>query len=386
MFVIQSGDPDNSGLHLGSLDSTEVDRIGNIESKAIFTSLGHLLYTRERALMAQRFDPERKALVGDPAMLAENVSGRTGIFGERAFSASADDKLAFWSGGALLSQPVWFSRSGEELETVGAPGLYDSVSLSPDGTKAAYERWDTHEVKIALWVHDFARAVSSPFSVSNDWGAMWSPDGKTIAYGSARHGRSDIYWKGYSTGQEERLLFKSDDLVGPTDWSADGRYIFLINVTRSEVGFLPVDPPGDPIVLLDSEFVERDARLSPNGRWMAFTSNESGAREVWIRSFPDLQNKHQVSTAGGSNPEWDPDGNELYYIGRDRRLMSVAIESDSKDLLGSPRALFPTRIAGHEFKRLYAVARNGEKFLMIVARGSSPPITLTLNWTAGLKP
>ena len=161
---------------------------------------------------------------------------------------------------------------------------------------------------------------------------------------------------------------------------------FFINVTRSEVGFLPVDPPGDPIVLLDSEFVERDARLSPNGRWMAFTSNESGAREVWIRSFPDLQNKHQVSTAGGSNPEWDPDGNELYYIGRDRRLMSVAIESDSKDLLRSPRALFPTRIAGHEFKRLYAVARNGEKFLMIVARGSSPPITLTLNWTAGLKP
>ena len=239
LFVIQSGDPDNSGLHLGSLDSTEVDRIGNIESKAIFTSLGHLLYTRERALMAQRFDPERKALVGDPAMLAENVSGRTGIFGERAFSASADDKLAFWSGGALLSQPVWFSRSGEELETAGAPRLYDSVSLSPDGTKAAYERWDTHEGKIALWVHDFARAVSSPFSVSNDWGAMWSPDGKTIAYGSARHGRSDIYWKGYSTGQEERLLFKSDDFVGPTDWSADGRYIFLSMLPGPRWGFCP---------------------------------------------------------------------------------------------------------------------------------------------------
>ena len=316
------------------------------------------------------------------------MSGRAGIVGERAFSASSDDKLAYWSGGSLVSQPAWFSRSGEELESAGAPGLYDSVTLSPDGTKAAYERLDTHEGKFALWVHDFARAVSSPFSVSNDWGAMWSPDGKTIAYGSTRHGRSDIYWKGYSTGQEERLLFKSDDFVGPTDWSADGRYIFFINVTRSEVGFLPVDPPGDPRVLLDSEFVERDARLSPNGRWMAFTSNESGAKEVWIQSFPDLQNKHQVSTAGGSHPEWDPDGNELYYISPDRQLMSVAIEGDAKDLLGSPRALFPTRIAGHESKRLYAVARNGEKFLMIVAREpeSSPPITLILNWTAGLKP
>ena len=388
LFVIQSGTTENAGLAMGSLDAEPVQRIGNIQSKAVYAEPGYLLYAAERTLVARRFDPDSLELIGDPYPVGENVGGRVGIFAEKAFSLSRTGILAHWSGGSLLTELAWFDRNGTKLESVGELGQYDSLSLSPDGTRVAYERWDTPDGRIAIWIHDLARNVNSPFARRNDGAPVWSPDGQAIAFGSIRRGSGDLYRMAARGGDTEELLLESEDFLLPSGWSADGRFLVFVNISSSDVGILLVSAPGEAKLLLQSEFVEKDGRPSPDGQWLAYTSNESGAWEVRLQSFPDGEDRMQVSTGGGSHPEWRADGKELFYLAADRRLMSVVFNSESSNNPSPPQALFRSRVVGHVFKRIYAVNGDGTKFLMIVPPEgeSSSPMTVTVNWASELPP
>ncbi len=303
LFVIQSGDREVTGLHWGSLDSPNVERVGDIQSKAYYADSGHLVYAREQTLVARGFEPDRLELIGEPHVLANDVAGRVGIYAERAFSVSTNGILAHWSGGAAQTEMAWFDRSGVRLESVSGPGLYDSVSLSPDGTRLAYERWDVGGF-LGLWVYDIVRGVSSPFSQRSDCCPVWSPDGQRIAYGSLRGGASDIYWRSTLGAEDEEMLLDVEAFVAPSDWSPDGRFIVYLDGSASDVGLLPVGDGEErrPRWILESAAAEKDARLSPDDLWLAYTSNESSTWEVWLRSFPEPETKIQVSRRGGPIP------------------------------------------------------------------------------------
>ena len=175
----------------------------------------------------------------------------------------------------------WKAADGTgEVESVGELGQYDSLSLSPDGTRVAYERWDTPDGRIAIWIHDLARNVNSPFARRNDGAPVWSPDGQAIAFGSIRRGSGDLYRMAARGGDTEELLLESEDFLLPSGWSADGRFLVFVNISSSDVGILLVSAPGEAKLLLQSEFVEKDGRPSADGQWLAYTSNESGAWEV----------------------------------------------------------------------------------------------------------
>jgi Tol biopolymer transport system component len=383
LFLVQAGAPQNHGLYLGTLGSRTTTRVGDIQSKAVFVS-PYLFYTRGAALVAQRFDPARKKLSGDPRPIAEGVAGRIGIFGERAFSAARDGTVAYWTGGSSFAELAWFDRNGKKQDVLGEPGLYDSLRLSPDGTRVAFEFWDP-ETGPAIWVHDLKRGVRSPYSVRSaaDWGPAWSPGGDRLVYGSLRRGYSSIFERAYpGGGEEDELLLDTGHFIGPTDWSADGRLIVFVDYSAADVGILPIG--GTPRLVLSSKFGEKDGRLSPDGHWLAFTSNESGMWQVWLQSFPEPRTRLQVSTQGGSHPEWEPSsGKELFYVAPEGTLMAVTIGGDSLDKLETPHPLFRAEVVGHPFKRSYSVAPAGQRFLMIVSREkeSLAPIAVITNWT-----
>ncbi|HEY2945944.1 MAG TPA: protein kinase [Vicinamibacteria bacterium] len=387
LYLIQAGDPRNHGLHVGSLASRATRRVGDVTSKAEFVPPGHLFYARDTTLVAHRFDPASAQLSGDPLPVGE-VSSRIGVFGERAFSVARDGTLALWSGGSAKTELAWFDRAGKKLGVEGEPGIYDSMSLSPGGKRVAFERWDSR-TESRIWVLDVKRGVTAPFSAATGscWNPIWSPDGDRIVYGALGQGGSRVFIKAYPGGAEDAaVLLDTGRFSGPTDWSSDGKAIVYVDLHGgdSDVGVLPIR--GNPQVIVGSKAYETDGRLSPDGRRLAFTSNESGAWQVWLQSHPEASTRVQVSTQGGSLPQWEPSsGSELFYLAPDMTLMAVDVRGSTLDALPPPRPLFRAAVLGRPTgKRPYSVAAGGQRFLMIVWREEERPVPFTLitNWAA----
>jgi dipeptidyl aminopeptidase/acylaminoacyl peptidase len=400
LYFILGGQPDHQGTYAGSLDSRQKTRLLASAASAAY-GMGHLLFVRERALLAQRFDAGKLQLAGEAFPVAEPV-GVDAAFYRTRFSLSETGVLVYDAGGSASRRLQWFDRGGKPLETVGPPGEYLSLELSPDGRRLAADRSDPLTGNVDIWLFDLARGASSRFTfhAAVDTGSVWSPDGRRIAFRSNRERLFNIHLKDASGAADEELLLKTLANRFPTGWSPGGRWLLYNEQdtkTRWDLWVLPLDgrqPQPQPQPWLRTEFDEVRGRFSPDGQWVAYTSDESGRYEIYVRPFaPGAAagtGKWPVSTGGGEQPRWRGDGNELFYLGPDRRLMAVEVRTSSGRFeVGLPRALFPTRatVLSGVFHTVYAVSADGGRFLINTEgeEAASQPATVVMNWKAGLK-
>ncbi len=385
---------DDNGIYVGSLDSSEVQRVMAAEYMARYTPPGYLLYAREGTLMAQPFDADAVQLTGDPVRLVDQVNSNptTRLVG---FSVSENGGLAYRDGGREgVTQLVWFDRSGELLGEASQPGLHNNPALSPDATRVAVERRETASTAADIWILDLTRGTPSRFTFDPgaDQFPTWSPDGRQIAFRSDRQGGgSQIYRKNASGTGEAELLLESEAIKVPMEWSQDGAWLSFFDLGSQgnyDLWVLPLAENRDPIPFLQTPFADSLGRLSPDSRWMAYMSDESGQFEIYVQSFPESGGKWQISTSGGVVPQWRGDGNELFYLGLDGNLMAVDIEADGDTpVAGIPQVLFPINGPTVLQRNNYDVTADGQRFLVnaFVEDAVRAPITWVLNWTAELE-
>ncbi len=403
IYLQYSTKPENSGLYVGSLDAKPGEQsserlvatgLGAAYVPSSDADLGQLLFIRDGALMAQPFDARRLQLADEPTTVVSHV-GSFRAFG--FFAVSNNGVLVYRTGGGGSDfQLTWFDRQGKAVGTAGEPSSeFLSVSVSPDGTRLAASRYDQD---IALWLVDFSRDTSTRFtfgSFSYARAATWSPDGSRIVF--ALNG--DIYEKTANGMEDEGPLLKSSQGKTPTDWSRDGRFLLYDGVdpqTKSDMWVLPLEGDKKPAPFLRTEFNEEDGHFSPDGHYVAYTSDESGRNEIYVRTFSadalggasDTGGKWLISTGGGIDPRWRRDGKELYYVAADGRLMAVDVAAGPGFQASAPKVLFqlPALSTNLTFQS-WDVSPDGKRFLfpVPVSGQDTTPFTVVLNWQAGLK-
>ena len=386
LFFVLAGELGQDGIAVSSLDSKERKLLIPNASRAVYAPPGFLFFARGGTLAVQPFDADRLRLSGEPLPVAEKV--------EYDFSAAGNGILAYRAGASDVRQLCWFDRSGRELAKVGKPGDYGDPSLSPDGTRLAIDVGGWTPVG-DIWLLDLARASFSRFTShpKDDATPVWSPDGREIVFASNRNGPFDLYRKDASGAGREELLFRSDADKFPADWSRDGKYLIYYTVdpkTKADLWVLPMSGERKPTPFLQTEFNEANAVFSPDGRWVAYNSDESGMPEIYVRPFPRSGGKWQISTQGGVQTAWRSDGKELYYVAPDRKIMAVEVKPGNLFSAGLPVPLFeaPIRAEGiTEYRSSFVVSPDGERFLVstIAEEAARAPITVVVNWASELK-
>jgi serine/threonine protein kinase len=390
-----SGDSRTRGVYVGQLDGAATQRLLDADAAAVYASPGYLLFVRQGKLIAQKFDPAKLALSGNPFPIADDLIAVEGEYASSGLSASAAGSIVYRAGQAagLKRQFVWFDRSGKEIAKVGA--VDDSnphdPSISPDGRRLALAR--TVNGNTNIWMLDLARGALTRFTfdMAADIAPVWSHDGRSILFSSSRNGIVDLYRKSTTGAGSEELVLTTKQNKGASDWSPDGRFV-LYRSPSTATGFdlwvVPMDGERIPVPVVQTNSDERDGQFSPDGKWIAYQSNESGRMEIEVQSFPGPGGKLQVSNNGGAQVRWRPDGKELFYIALDGQLMSVPIRfTNSQNVEADPPiALFPTNIGGAVqgggFFQYYVVSPDGKQFLMdtLVSEAGNSPITVILNW------
>lgn len=345
--------------------------------------------------MAQPFDAPRLALTGDAFPIAEQIQIQPedppplGVF-----SASGTGVLAYQTGSAAGdSRLLWFDRSGRQIGALGDRAGYDSVALSPDGTRAAVSLLDPSSGTYDVWLYDVARGVRTRFTFDpgNEMMPIWSPDGGRIVFNSTRKGRRDLYQKASSGAGPEEVLLEGGFDKYAYSWPPDGRYLLYNSTvehprTGVDIWVLPSFGDRKPFPFLQTPFNEGLAQFSPDGPWIAYQSTESGRSEVYVAPFPGSGGKWQISPAGGSWARWRRDGREIFYLAPDNKLMAAAVNGRGAGFeVGAVQPLFETR---PKIARLgYDVSADGQRFLVntLVEEATSAPITVVVNWSAGLK-
>jgi len=391
-------------IFAGSLDSQPPEGklllsspVGAVYVPSPDSTKGHLLFMRGQTLLAQAFDPDRLVVSGEPVPIAEDVIA---FLGHGFFSASSNGVLAYTSGSAQGNlQLTWIDRYGKELGTVGTPGLLYRPGISPDGKTVVVDRSDPHTGLFDLWLYDLARGTASrlTFNSQNNQFPVWSPDGSHIAFTSSRDTGSgfNLYQKsvGGNSADEPLDRTQTQRVKIPLDWSRDGRYIFETVIdpkTSRDVWVLPLFGDRKRFPYLQTVFEERNARLSPNGLWLAYSSDETKRDEIYVQTFPQQGSKWQVSTNGGRLPVWSRDGKELFFLGADRKLMVVEVKSGlAKDGasfdVSVPKPLFDIRFGDNE-GLWYDVSNDGRfLFPVPVEHAAAGSVTIVLNWQAVLK-
>jgi eukaryotic-like serine/threonine-protein kinase len=391
-FLYQEG----SGVFVGSLDSKEVKQLLPDGAPAIYAPPGWLLFVSNGALRAQRFDATRLELKGEAVALTKSAG--FGVIRGLPFSVSENGVL-IWDGDKRRdSQLIWVDRAGRQGDAVGAQvkgGVGETLRLSPDGKRLAIARADPQLLNQDIWMIDLARDLPTrlTFDPAREVNPIWSPDGSRVAYFSIQRG--GIYQRAANgVGPEELLLQVTS--IATSDWSPDGRFILYSQLnerTGRDVWAVPLTEPRQPYPLLNSEFNEYRAQLSPDGRWLAYVSDESGGYEVYVQPFTaDGKlggDKVRISTGGGNQPRWRRDGQELFYFAGDRQMMAVGVQTSGATFERSaPKALLIARIQPDTPMHLgvhYDVTADGQRFLIASQVGEATPVSVILNWTAGVK-
>jgi serine/threonine protein kinase len=399
LYTRLSSVTENGGIFVGTLDAKPdaqgSKRILAVQSSSAYappsgSGPGYLLFLQDRILMAQPFDAQRFELSGEPVPLAEQI-GTLGSYG--FFSVSASGTLAYRLSGvdANNRQLTWYDRQGKALGAMGRPvDLQSQPMISPDGGALALARLDRPTGLIDIWVHDVSRNTDSRLTSgpASSIDPVWSPDSSKIAFSNNRTGSLSLYEKNASGVGQEEVLDKDQRARAPRDWSHDGRYL-IEEVGRSAktglaVWVLPLFGDRKPFAYLESEFDQDHPRVSPNGQWLAYHSNETKRNEIYVQSFPKPGGKWQVSTDGGANPVWSRDGKELFFLSPNGKMMAVDVKSGagSKFDNGLAKALFDLPNSASSFD----VSKDG-RFLIPapVEQTAAAPITVVVNWAAGLK-
>jgi dipeptidyl aminopeptidase/acylaminoacyl peptidase len=338
--------------------------------------------------MAQPFDTRRFELTGEAFPIAEHVGSNLAM---GYYALSTNGALAYRSGvsggGTSLT---WFDRQGKVLSTLGPTAQYAAVALSPDGKRVAVDETTSSEREI--WTLDIARGVPSRFTTNGgvNFAPVWSPDGARIAFGTQRITLYSTREKDSPGTGEDRELTKAGV---PQSWSPDGKYLLITEQVNAGLWVLPTPSKSagsaEPAPYLHTQFRERQGQFSPDGRWVAYVSDEAGEAQVYVQSFPLGPEKVRVSTNGGAQPRWRRDGKEIFYIATDGKLMAAPVKTSPHFEAGAPTALFRSQIVSSGSAGIrYDVTPDGKQFLVnSLGNGNEAgtQITVVLNWQAGMK-
>lgn len=393
VYFASSDDAAHRGLYLGELGSPVLRWLGTADGAAVWAAPRHLLFTRGNMLIAQAVDLSTLSLSGDPHVLQQRVCGNSGIV-PPCFSASTTGVLVYHVARLFRHQFSWFTRTGRQLDIPIEPGSYFSPVLSPDGMRVAIERHDPQTWQLGIWQFDLtrrmlSRVLDNPMTAV---GPLWSPDGRAIAFSSSVETRHGVYVMNADSTSPQQMVSRSKRVL-LTDWSTDRRRILFQergDDTQDDVWVLKVDDRTQPTPVLQSRFSERQARFSPDGRWIAYSSDESGQPEVYVQPYPTTGAKWQVSNGGGREPSWRRDGRELFYLSADRRLMAVPLAVARGFSADGAIELFRVPAdAPRENRISYAPTADGQRFLVNVA--ARDPIRrplfeteIIVNWMATL--
>jgi serine/threonine protein kinase/Tol biopolymer transport system component len=375
------GVPNERGVYLGSLGDKRVQRISDRESGYGIRPPSHVLFARQGALWARPFSRNGMSLDDGFLPVAAKVLVHRGLFGYSAFSASASGSIAYRAS-AGETQLVWLDRTGRRAGMVGQAddSQLSLQRLSADGRTVAVTR--TIAGNTNVWLLDTERGVPRRLTFGvNDVNVAFSPDGSRIVHQAEGERDGSVVWerRADGTGNEAKLLAESvDEFSHPQDWSPDGRYVVYTvdTTTNPDLRALPLFGDKRPVTVSGTPFAESNARLSPNGHWVAFQSDETGRSEIHIQPFPGLGPKVQVSVGGGTLPRWNRDGRELFYLAPDNRLMAVSVSEVNGRLdAQSPRALFTLTTTS-----TYEPSPDGQRFLVTAVVSEASPITVILNW------
>ncbi len=407
MYLVTRVSSEKNGVYLSSLDGKESRRILPDTSSVVFAPLasgsraGHIMFVRENTLMGQPFDAVSGQTLGDAFPVAEGVTFST-VGGFAPITVSDNGVLLYATGGnAGFQNFAWYDRAGMLIASAGMTGSVWDPAISPDEKTIAFRRNVTDNGSADIWLRDLARATDIRLT-SDGFNTMpvWSPNGDRVIFRSSVGGRESLRRKLVSgSGQDELLLLAVT--AAPTQWSRDGRFIVYTDYgpkTKMDLWVLPVGVNAEdkkPIPFLRSEFNETQGQISPDGRWMAYTADDSGQHEVYVRPFPTAEGIWRISTAGGQQPRWRGDGKELFFVGTDGKMMAVTVKESggAKPFFeaGTPMPLFDAHMALtalSNFGFQYDVTADGKRFLVNVLTNSfaeSTPLNVMVNWNAGAK-
>lgn len=392
LYLLAAASEEQSGIFLGSLNGTQSRRILPDISGMAFAA-GRILLIRDNTLVSQAIDLATGEAKGGAIPVVAGVS-KTSNVDYAPVTVSETGLLVYQTGGGLAqNQLTWVDRAGKILGAVGAAGLVNNPVLSPDEKWLAYTRPDRSSVDV--WLRDLTRGAEQRFITVPLWVngmPQWSPNGNRVAFESDRLGIENLYLKATSGGEDQLLLANRHTKL-PTQWSRDGRFIVYTEIdpkTRRDIWVLPMegDRAGTPSPFLHSEANEFLGQLSPDGHWMAYTSDESGQRQVYVRPFPTGQGQWIISLTGGEAPRWRLDGQELFFVGAGGKLMAAPVKSAAARLEpGTPMALFDANLTQPPNEPIfdYDVSADGKRFLITTtaAGSSSASLNLIENWDSG---
>jgi Tol biopolymer transport system component len=381
---------DTDAIYVGSLDSNEKKFLTKATANAAYAAPGYLVFYREKTLFAQHFDLSRLELTGEAWPILTDIQYEPRI-GRAAFSVFNDSVLLAQNGtGVSLSQLEWFDRSGKEAGAVGKPDVYANVNLVPNGKLVAVDKTDTGNQNSDVWIYDLQSQSTKrmTFDPAIDAMPVWSPAGTRVVFSSSRKQSFDLYLKNTDGAQEEGAIEATPAQEKYSSaWSRDGKFILYTRGT--ELWFLTV-PEMRSQLFLKAPSAMKNGQFSPDGKWVAYASDESGKWEIYVTSFPDAHGKWQVSNGGGDQPRWRGDGKELFYLAADGKMVAVPVKDGANFNSGAPAALFQANarqpVATSE-QVVYDVTQDGQRFLIntYVKNGAVQPMTVVLNWDAEMK-
>ena len=375
-------------IYVGALDSKEKHFVVESTANAAYAAPGYLLFYRDKTLLAQPFDLKRFALTGEATVILPDVQFLPQV--KRAVFAVSDQGLLLAQSGseAALSQLMWFDRKGNAVGAVGKPEVYGNVFLSPNGKSVAIDKTDMSSLNIDVWTYELQSASTKrlTFDPGIDSVPVWSPDTVRLVFSSNRQIYFGLYLKNSDGATDEKSIVQDEVGNFPSDWSRDGKYILYCR--GSDMGLLTF-PELKSSLFLKARSVLRNGQFSPDGKWVAYASNESGKWEIYVTSFPDARGKWQISSSGGEQPRWQGDGKELFYLSLDGKMMAAPVTTGAHFDAGTPVVLFqgtPRQPVLVYDLFVYDVSRDGQRFLINtqVKQGDGAPMSVILNWPAKL--
>ena len=376
-----------SEIALGTLGDTTFKRLELSGSRVEYSPDGYLMFARDRTLLAQRFDTGSMKLKGEPFPVAEDLPVSNNALAN--FTVSRNGVLVYRSTGEVKNRLVWLDRTGRELSEVAPAADFRGPALSPNGDRVAIRLREANSDNLDLWVMDLARGTSTRFTFDpkQDGNPVWSPDGSRIAWTTTAGDSDAVAIKSASGMGQPQVLAKFVGASAVLDWSRDGQTIlfqYLSTTDGMDVLAVPASGEAPARPILHGPFNESRAKFSPDGRWIAYQSNESGRAEIYVVPLSGTLGKWQVSTRGGSDPYWSRDGREIFYLSPDRQLMSVPVTMGESFVPGTPQSLFRVQVEDGIRRNVYDVSPDGKRFLFLLTAGeASTPMTVVVNWRAG---
>jgi Tol biopolymer transport system component len=392
LFAIVSQVTENAGIYVASLDDPKMrTRLAPLPNPIFgmgYVEPGYFVLAGAAVLTAQRFDLKTLTLSGEPRVLIDGLVNGTATF--------SNTGLLFYrksSGNSANKQLTEYDRSGKQIGQIGAVANYGSVELSRGGDRAAVDIITNNNRDI--WVVDLARGVPSRISFDNasDWSPSWSADDSRLVYASSRSGANDIYAKASTGIGAEELVYESAKVEIPVAWSRDARHVVFSRTRSAGTGndtWLLELPGKKESAFIESPFDKIHARISPDGRWIAYSTNDSGMYQIVVQSFPDPNGgKWQITAEGGVEPKWRRDGSELYYLALDGKLMAVPVTAERSFKAGNAVALFQTPLTVARpvpsRDRRYDVTADGRFIMVTPIQSAVEPVTVVVNWAAELE-